>query len=116
MHKFRSTVLTIFPEMFPGCLGYSLAGQALEKNIWSLDIINIRDFGITKHKNVDDAPCGGGNGLIMRPDVLGKALDKALIMNPDSEIYYPSPRGMPLTQDFSKDIACKKNIIILCGR
>ncbi|GAB4167579.1 MAG: tRNA (guanosine(37)-N1)-methyltransferase TrmD [Rickettsiaceae bacterium] len=102
--------------MFPGPLGFSLAGQGLKKKIWSLDTINIRDFGRTKHKNVDDVACGGGNGLIMRPDVLGMALDHALKSNPGAKIYYPSPRGLPLTQTMSKTIAMQKNIIILCGR
>ena len=116
MPGFHAAILTIFPEMFPGPLAYSLAGSALKKNIWSIDTVNIRDFGITKHKNVDDTACGGGNGRIMRPDVLGMALDKALDMRPGSKIYYPSPRGIPLTQDLSKEIAKEKNIIILCGR
>ena len=116
MHKFHSTVLTIFPEMFPGVLGHSLAGHALKKDIWSLDVINIREFGVTKHKNVDDTQCGGGDGLVMRPDVLGDALDKALAMNPGAGIYYPSPRGRPLNQRLIKQIALQKNIIILCGR
>ena len=108
MPNFHVTILTIFPEMFPGPLGCSLAGQALKKEIWSLDIINIRDFGRTKHKNVDDEACGGGNGLIMRPDVLGLALDKALEMHPDAKIYYPSPRGVLLTQGVTREILWKK--------
>ena len=112
----RVTVLTLFPNMFPGPLGFSLAGNALKNGIWSIETINIRDFGLTKHKNVDDKPCGGGNGLIMRADVLGKALDQALEVNPNAKIYYPSPRGLPLTQEISKQISREKNIIILCGR
>ena len=116
MQNFHATILTIFPEMFPGPLGFSLAGKGLKKNLWSLDVINIRDFGRTKHKNVDDEAYGGGNGLIMRPDVLGFALDKALDIHPGATVYYPSPRGRPLTQDLSKQIAFEKNVIILCGR
>lgn len=116
MNQFHATILTIFPEMFPGPLGCSLAGRGLRNNIWSLDIINIRDFGRTKHKNVDDVACGGGNGLIMRPDVLGMALDYALSRSPNASIYYPSPRGIPLIQEESKRIVLEKNIIILCGR
>ena len=112
----RVTILTLFPDMFPGPLGFSLAGNALKNRIWSIETINIRDFGLTKHKNVDDTPCGGGNGLIMRPDVLGNALDRAIKLNPDAKIYYPSPRGLPLTQEVSKRISHEKNIIILCGR
>lgn len=116
MKQFHATILTLFPEMFPGMLGYSLAGSALRKNIWSYDVINIRDFGLTKHKNVDDEPCGGGNGLIMRPDVIGPALDFALAKNPDAKIYYLSPRGKPFSQRLAHDIADENNIIILCGR
>lgn len=113
---FSVTCLTIFPEMFPGPLQYSLAGQGLRKKIWALNTINIREFGLSKHKNVDDTAYGGGNGLIMRADVLGNALDHALKINPEAKIYYPSPRGKYLTQKISKNIALEKNIIILCGR
>ena len=116
MSLFHASILTIFPEMFPGQLKYSLAGQALAKNIWSYDIINIRDFGRTKHKNVDDEAYGGGSGLIMRPDVLGPALDSALSKNPGSKIYYPSPRGKVLNQNIIQNIIQDKTIIILCGR
>ena len=114
--NFHATILTIFPEMFPGPLGHSLAGKALKEKKWSLETINIRDFGRTKHKNIDDQACGGGNGLIMRPDVLGPALDKALDINKNAKIYYPSPRGLALNQNLSKQIAHEENIIILCGR
>jgi tRNA (guanine37-N1)-methyltransferase len=116
MTHFHATILTIFPEMFPGSLGCSLAGKALSNNIWSYDIINIRDFGLTKHKNVDDEACGGGNGLIMRPDVVGPALDQALLKNPGSQIYYPSPRGQAFNQSLAHTLSAEKNIIILCGR
>ena len=116
MSELHVTLLTLFPEMFPGPLGYSLAGKALQKGIWSFDTLNIRDFGLTKHKNVDDEAYGGGNGLIMRPDVLGLALDTALKVRPDSTIYYPSPRGTLFSQAMARDITRSKNIIILCGR
>lgn len=104
MPLLHATILTVFPEMFPGTLGHSLAGQALQKNIWSYDVVNIRDFGLTKHKNVDDEAYGGGDGLIMRPDVLGNSIDYALSLNPDAKIYYPSPRGRVFTQNFAKEI------------
>ncbi|WP_341788433.1 MULTISPECIES: tRNA (guanosine(37)-N1)-methyltransferase TrmD [unclassified Rickettsia] len=116
MSILHSTILTVFPEMFPGTLGHSLAGQALQKNIWSYDVINIRDFGLTKHKNVDDEAYGGGDGLIMRPDVLGDAIDHALSLNPGAKIYYPSPRGKVFTQGFAKKMLQDTNIIFLCGR
>lgn len=112
---FHVTILSLFPEMFPGTLQYSLAGQGLTKGLWSYEVINIRDFGISKHKNVDDEPYGGGNGLVMRPDVIGEALDSILKEN-RADIYYMSPRGKPLNQRLVKQIVEKKNIIILCGR
>lgn len=113
---FHASILTIFPEMFPGPLQYSLAGQALQKDIWSYDLINIRDFGLTKHQNVDDEPYGGGNGLVMRPDVLGEAIDFSRKKNYAKKIYYPSPRGIPFNQAIARRVAEEKNIIILCGR
>lgn len=113
---FHVTILSIFPEMFPGCLQYSLAGQALEKNIWSYNVVNIRDFGITRHKNVDDTSYGGGNGLIMRPDVLSDSIDYALSFIPNAVIYYMSPRGKLLNQRVVSDITMDKEIIIICGR
>ncbi|RYE05912.1 MAG: tRNA (guanosine(37)-N1)-methyltransferase TrmD [Rickettsiaceae bacterium] len=116
MNNINFCILTIFPEMFPGSLQYSLAGKALIKNIWSYDIINIRDFGLTKHKTLDDKPYGGGHGLVMRADVLGAALDYALSKYPTSEIYYPSPRGKIFNQGVARKLAACKNVIILCGR
>ncbi|HJK86985.1 MAG TPA: tRNA (guanosine(37)-N1)-methyltransferase TrmD [Candidatus Megaira endosymbiont of Nemacystus decipiens] len=113
---FRVILLTLFPEMFPGTLGFSLAGKAFKNKIWSYETINIRDFGITKHQNVDSTACGGGNGLILRPDVLGNALDRALEIVPNSEIYYLSPRGKTFDQSLAKQLSKKKDIIILCGR
>ncbi|WP_253310108.1 palindromic element RPE3 domain-containing protein [Rickettsia endosymbiont of Ceutorhynchus assimilis] len=104
MSLLHASILTVFPEMFPGPLGLSLAGQALHKNIWSYDIVNIRDFGITKHKNVDDEAYGGGDGLIMRPDVLGAAIDYSLSLNPGSKIYYPSPRGKLFNQSLAREM------------
>ena len=113
---FSATILTIFPEMFPGTLGYSLAGQALKSGIWSLNIVDIKKFGRTKHFNVDDEQYGGGNGLVMRPDVLGEAIDEAIKTSGAKKIYYLSPRGRPFTQRLAEEIAAQKNIIILCGR
>jgi len=115
-NKFHASILTIFPEMFPGPLGCSLAGRGIENGAWSMDVVNIRDYGLTKHKNVDGEACGGGNGMIMRPDVLGPAIDAALGAHPGAKIYYPSPRGKALNQELSKQIASEEKIIILCGR
>lgn len=116
MSLLHATILTVFPEMFPGTLEHSLAGQALKKNIWSYDVVNIRNFGLTKHKKIDDEAYGGGDGLIMRPDVLGSSMDHALSLNPNAEIYYPSPRGRVFTQSFAKEMLKNKNLIFLCGR
>lgn len=112
---FHATILSIFPEMFPSTLQYSLAGQALANGIWSYETINLRDFGLSKHKNVDDEPYGGGNGLVMRADVVGNALDSMRKKN-KANIYYMSPRGKPLTQRLVRQLVDEKDIIILCGR
>jgi tRNA (guanine37-N1)-methyltransferase len=113
---FSATILTIFPEIFPGPLGISLSGQALRSSIWNCRTIDIKQFGKTKHKNVDDVQYGGGNGLVMRPDVLGGALDEAIKVSGSKILYYLSPRGKPFTQALAHKIVEQKNIIILCGR
>ena len=110
------SILTLFPEMFPGPLGYSLAGQALEKGLWSLKKIQIRDFGIGKHRQVDDTPAGGGAGMIMRADVLGAAIDHARSLQPEGPLIYLSPRGRKFTQSKAKDFANEKGVILLAGR
>ena len=106
-------VLTIFPEMFPGFLGYSLTGRALEENKWQLDAINIRDYALDKHKSVDDTPCGGGAGMIMRPDVLGRAINAN---HTKGRIIYMSPKGAPLTQNKVKELSKEEELTIICGR
>lgn len=115
MSLLHASILTIFPEMFPGPLQYSLAGQALKKGIWSYDLINIRNFGLTKHHKVDDEPYGGGSGLIMRPDVIGNCIEHVL-GSQKTKIYYPSPRGELFTQVKAHEIIKEQQIIILCGR
>lgn len=112
----RVKILTIFPEIFPGSLGISLAGNALKKSLWSLEIINIKDFGRTIHKKVDDETFGGGSGLLMKPDVLGDALDFAKKDMDNPKIIYPSPRGKSYSQKTATEISEDKEIIILCGR
>ena len=106
-------VLTIFPEMFPGFLGYSLTGKALEEKKWQIEAINIRDYALDKHKSVDDTPCGGGAGMIMRPDVLGRAIEDN---HQSGRIIYMSPRGVPLTQKLAHELASEENLTIICGR
>lgn len=114
--SWKASVLTLFPEMFPGPLGLSVVGQALKNNVWSLDTINIRDFGIGKHHAVDDTPAGGGPGMVMRADVIADAVDHARSESPDMPIIYLSPRGKPFTQKKAHQLAEKKGSIFLCGR
>jgi tRNA (guanine37-N1)-methyltransferase len=112
---FKAIALTLFPDMFPGPLGHSIAGKALEKGLWSLQVLDLRDFATDKHRTVDDSPYGGGTGMVMKPDVLGKAIEHAKSILPDATIIYPSPRGVPMTQTLVED--CKNSdLIILCGR
>lgn len=109
----KAKILTIFPEMFPGFLGYSLTGRALKEGIWQLQAINIRDYAFDKHGSVDDTPCGGGAGMIMRPDVLGEAIEH----NYDGgKIIYMSPKGKPLTQKKVHELSKEDNLTIICGR
>ena len=106
-------VLTIFPELFPGFLGVSLTGKALDEGKWSLEIVNIRDYAFDKHGSVDDTPCGGGAGMIMRPDVLGNAIDHNY---KGGKIIYRSPRGQVLTQQKVHELSKEDNLTIICGR
>jgi len=105
-------ILTLFPEMFPGALGQSLAGKALEEKKWTLETVQIRDFAYDKHNTVDDAPYGGGAGMVMKPDVIGKAIESVNV----DKIIYMSPRGRKFDQKKSKELLEHKNIAILCGR
>lgn len=106
-------LLTLFPEMFPGPLGLSLSGRALEKNIWSYVALDIRSFATDKHKTVDDVPFGGGAGMVMKPDVIEAAL--LSLPNPGRKIYM-SPRGKLLDQKLVQELAAEKNVTVLCGR
>ena len=110
---FRAKILTIFPEIFPGFLGTSLTGRALKENIWSLDAVNIRDYAFDKHGSVDDTPCGGGAGMIMRPDVLGAAIEH---QHNGEKIIYMSPKGKPLTQAKVRELSKLNELMIICGR
>jgi tRNA (guanine37-N1)-methyltransferase len=111
---FRATVLTIFPDMFPGPLGLSLAGKALAGGAWSLETVDIRDFGIGVHRQVDDTPAGGGPGMVMKADVLASAIDS--IGAADRPRLLMSPRGRPLTQQRVIELAAGPGAVILCGR
>jgi tRNA (guanine37-N1)-methyltransferase len=112
----RATVLTLFPEMFPGPLGLSLSGSALAAGLWSLSAVQIRDFGIGRHRQVDDTPAGGGAGMVLRADVLGAALDHARAADPLSPLIYMSPRGEPLTQKLAHALADGPGVVVLAGR
>ena len=106
-------VFTLYPEMFPGPLASGLCKKALEKKIWSLEVVNIRDYAKDKHKTVDDTPFGGGSGMVMKADVLANSLDKNIINNKEPVIYL-SPKGKKFDQIFAKKIL-NKNINIICG-
>lgn len=108
-------VLTIFPEMFPGPLGVSITGRALEEGLWSLEAINIRDFAEDRHKTVDDSPYGGGPGMVMKPDILGKSIDSALNGLESPVMVYPSPRGPHFSQKHAREWA-RRDMLVLCGR
>lgn len=113
---FAATVLTLYPEMFPGPLGVSLAGRALGEGKWSLDTVQIRDFAIDKHRTVDDTPAGGGAGMVLRVDVLAAAVDHALAKQPECPIIAMTPRGKPLTQERVRELAEGPGVTVLCGR
>src|SRR5256885_14492780 len=110
---FRATVLTLYPEMFPGPLGASLAGRALTDRLWALETKNIRDFATDKHRSVDDTPAGGGAGMVLRPDVLAAALDSVADGRPIPAL---TPRGAPLAQARGRELAAGGGGILLSGR
>lgn len=109
----RASVLTLFPEMFPGPLGCSLAGRALERGVWSLDVTDIRTFGLGPHRTVDDLPFGGGAGMVMRPDVVDQAITACNGIGP---LVYMSPRGRVLDQAYVRELAAGPGLTVLCGR
>ena len=110
----NATVLSLFPEMFPGTLAFSIAGKALVNNLWSLNTINIRDFSNDKNGKVDDVPFGGGHGMVLKPEVLDRAL-KSVIDHNGPRIYL-SPRGLKFDQSFAKDLSKEKGVVFICGR
>ncbi len=120
--KLRSTspwtasVLTIFPEMFPGPLETSLVGQALKAERWALETTNIRDFATDRHKSVDDLPFGGGAGMVMRPNVVASAIDSVISVRSDRPQLFLTPRGLPLTQKRIESLANGPGVVVLCGR
>lgn len=113
---FHASILTLYPEMFPGPLGASLAGEGLRKGLWSLDAHQIREHGIGRHRNVDDNPAGGGAGMVLRCDVLAAAIDAAVPVDDPRPRLLMSPRGRPLTQAMVRDFVAGEGVVIVCGR
>ena len=110
---FKVKIFTLYPEFFPGPFEKGIYGKAIDKEIWDMSVINIRDYTEDKHKTVDDTPYGGGSGMVMRADVIANSLDKNLELN--EKVYYLSPRGKLLNQDIAKKISNEKYLNILCG-
>lgn len=111
---FKASILTLYPDMFPGHLGLALAGRALERGDWSIEAVQIRDFAEDKHRSVDDTPSGGGAGMVLRPDVLARAIDS--IADDGRPRLLMSPRGRPLTQERVRALAEGEGVVIVCGR
>jgi tRNA (guanine37-N1)-methyltransferase len=112
--SFAATIITLFPEAFPGTLGLSLIGKALREGAWSLETVQLRDFGIGPHKSVDDTPAGGGAGMVIRPDVAAAAIDS--IARNERPLVYLSPRGEPFTQAMAEEWARGPGVVLFCGR
>lgn len=113
---FKATVLTLYPEMFPGHLGLSMSGRALADGLWQLEAVQIRDYATGKHRNVDDTPSGGGAGMVMRADVVARAVDAVTVPEDSRPRILMSPRGKPLSQERVRELASGEGAIILCGR
>lgn len=114
--SFRASVITLYPEMFPGPLGLSLAGKALEAGSWSLETVPLREYGTGKHRAVDDTPAGGGAGMVLRADVLAQAIDTASPEGDERPRLLMSPRGRPLDQAYVRELATGPGAVIVCGR
>jgi tRNA (guanine37-N1)-methyltransferase len=111
---FAASIITLFPEAFPGTLGVSLIGKALRDGVWSLDTLNLRDFGQGPHKNIDDTPAGGGAGMVLRADVAAAAIDS--VPRNERPLIYLSPRGEQLSQAMAREWAAGPGLILFCGR
>ncbi len=112
----RATIFTLFPDMFPGPLGLSLAGDALARGVWALDTHDIREFGLGRHRAVDDTPAGGGAGMVLRADVLAASLDAHIPAGDARPRFLLSPRGKPLTQSRARELSAGDGAILVCGR
>lgn len=112
-----ASVITLFPEIFPGPLGCSILGNGLKKNLWKLDTLNLRQYAIDKHATVDDTPYGGGAGMVMKAEVVNQALEAAIALAPERKRIYLSPRGRPLTQSYAHHLVTQyPGVILVCGR
>lgn len=119
MSRFAATVITLFPEAFPGTLGLSLIGRALREGLWSLETVNLRDFGLGPHRSVDDTPAGGGAGMVIRADVAAAAIDRVRAGDAgarERQLIYLSPRGEQLTQALAQEWAAGPGLVLFCGR
>lgn len=116
----QARIITLFPEAFPGVLGLSLTGKSLREGRWGLEAIDLRPFGIGKHRNVDDTPAGGGAGMVLRADVLGRAVESAMRGTPEDRALWPliclSPRGRPFSQAMARSWSQARGITMICGR
>lgn len=116
-HAWRAQVITLLPQAFPGVLGESLTGRALKDGVWQLDTIDLRQFGTGKHRNVDDTPAGGGAGMVLRADVMGRAIDQALkTAPPGAPLVYLSPRGLRFDQAMAQQMSRGPGLTLICGR
>ncbi len=116
MKTWQVSLLTLFPQMFPGPLSHSIAGKALEANLFSLDVVDIRDYALDKNKSVDDKVFGGGAGMLMRPDVIDNAINNVLTNKKINKMIYFSPRGKKFNQAMARELALENDILMLCGR
>lgn len=114
--SWRAQIVTLYPEMFPGPLGHSLAGRALAEGRWALETLQLRDFATDRHRSVDDTPAGGGPGMVLRADVLGRAVDAATAAAPDLPVLALTPRGPRLDQQRVRQLAAGPGVTLLCGR
>ncbi len=114
--SFRATVLTLYPEMFPGPLGHALSGKALGRGDWMLETVQIRDFAEDRHRTVDDTPAGGGAGMVLKPDILARAIDRSAPPGDERPRLLMSPRGRQLTQARVRELAAGPGVIVVCGR
>lgn len=114
--SWRASVITLFPELFPGPLGASVIGRGLDNGAWALDTHNLRDFAQDRHRTVDDTPAGGGAGMVLKPDILADAIDFAAPTDDERPRIVMSPRGMPLTQQRVRELAQGPGALIICGR